>query len=228
MMTCLGLAPRPAAAAGGGLLGAVLQQAANTSESAVRTAVASTACAIETGYAAPSRLAVIDFTRPSTQRRLWVFDVKSGRVLFDEVVAHGRSSGDNYATRFSNQLDSHESSLGLFRTLNAYQGSNGYSLRLEGLEPGTNDKAFERAIVIHGAAYVDPVAALRQGRLGRSFGCPAVRREVSKPLIDALKGGQMLYAYYPQQDYLQRTRLLGCEDAQALLGPRRPSQLASR
>jgi hypothetical protein len=152
-------------------------------------------CAVARGLAdAGERLAVIDYARPSTEPRLWVFDLQGPSLLFVEHVAHGRGSGENLAQRFSNREGSHQSSLGLFRTGETYDGGNGYSLRLDGLEPGLNDRARERAIVMHGAAYVDPLQALRQGRLGRSFGCPAVRTAVARPLIDAIKQGQLLYA----------------------------------
>ena len=134
------------------------------------------------------RLAVIDYSLPSTARRLWVFDLARPRLLFEELVSHGRGSGDARAHAFSNQPESYQSSLGLFRTLDSYQGRNGYSLRLEGLEPGINDLAYQRAIVIHGADYVSNSFIERTGRLGRSHGCPAVRPEVTHPLIDSIKG----------------------------------------
>jgi hypothetical protein len=168
-------------------------------------------CASELG-AAPSatRLAVIDFSLPSTERRLWLFDLETDELLYVEHVAHGRGSGDNLARLFSNVENSHQSSLGLFRTDETYYGGNGYSLRLDGLEPGTNDRARERLIVIHGADYVNPNLAVRQGRLGRSFGCPAVRPQVARALIDHLKHGQLLFAYYPDPDWLAHSPFLGC------------------
>ena len=121
-------------------------------------------------------------------------------------MAHGRGSGENLAKVFSNVSGSHASSLGLFLTRNTYQGRNGYSLRMEGLEPGINDAAMERAIVMHGAPYVDPLFASKQGRLGRSFGCPAVREAVARGMIDVLKDGQFVFAYYPDSDWLSRSR----------------------
>ncbi|MDN3556560.1 murein L,D-transpeptidase catalytic domain family protein [Halomonas maura] len=156
------------------------------------------------------RLAVIDFSRPSTEERLWVFDLRQERLLFRELVSHGQGSGDAMASAFSNTPDSHQSSLGLFRTLNSYRGSNGYSLRLEGLEPGVNDLAFERAIVIHGADYVSESFIQRTGRLGRSHGCPAVRSEVAVPLIDSLKDSQYLFTYYPDPEWLRQSAFLNC------------------
>src|SRR5262245_3236497 len=140
-------------------------------------------------------LTVIDYTRPSTEPRLWVLDLGAGRVLYRELVAHGKASGDNTTRAFSNAPGSLMSSVGLFLTDVSYVGRNGYSLRLRGLEAGVNDRAYERAIVIHGATYVSQVAAVRLGRLGRSWGCPAVRADIARPLIDLIKGGTVLYAY---------------------------------
>lgn len=156
----------------------------------------------------PSTLSVIDFSRPSTEPRLWVFDLASHALLFEELVAHGRNTGENIATKFSNRSGSNMSSLGVFRTAESYVGANGYSLRLDGLEPGVNDLARDRAIVIHGAPYVGPEIARAQGRLGRSLGCPAVRPAIARQLIDRIRGGSVVFAYYPDDDWLQRSRLL--------------------
>lgn len=167
------------------------------------------ACAAKRGERMPVRtLSVIDYSLPSTQPRLWIFDVQRQRLLFEERVAHGRNSGENLSTRFSNALGSHMSSLGAYITEDAYVGINGYSLRLRGLEPGVNDNARERAIVIHGAPYVREELAKKQGRIGRSLGCPAVRTEVAKPLIDAIRGGSFVFAYYPDADWLASSPLL--------------------
>lgn len=132
-------------------------------------------------------LTLIDFSRPSTAKRLFVFDMRERKVLFSSVVSHGKNSGDNYATSFSNEYGSYKSSLGFYLTESTYQGKNGYSLILNGLEKGINDRARERAIVMHGAAYADPSVVSRGGRLGRSFGCPAVPQKLSRPIIDAIK-----------------------------------------
>jgi len=156
----------------------------------------------------PGKLSVIDYSRPSTEPRLWIFDLTRQRLLFEEWVAHGRNSGDNRTQHFSNKDGSFMSSLGAFTAKETYMGGNGYSLRLEGLEPGFNDHARDRAIVIHGAPYVNPAIARLQGRLGRSLGCPAVRLSVARPLIDSLRGGTMVFAYYPDKDWLARSRLL--------------------
>lgn len=140
-------------------------------------------------------LALIDFTKPSTEERFCVLDLGREKVLFVSHVSHGRKSGDNYAVSFSNEPGSYKSSLGLFRTGGTYYGKNGYSLLLEGLEKGVNDHARERAIVIHGADYADPAVLRNQQRLGRSLGCPALPPAISKEVIDTLKDGVLLYIY---------------------------------
>jgi hypothetical protein len=153
-------------------------------------------------------LTVIDYTRPSTEPRLFVIDVPHSRVRFAELVAHGQGSGENSAERFSNRDRSHASSLGVFRSADAYIGGHGLSLHLDGLEPGFNDHARDRAIVVHGASYVSAAFAAAQGRLGRSWGCPAVRPEIAKTLIDTIKGGSLVVAYYPDADWLARSAFL--------------------
>jgi hypothetical protein len=172
-----------------------------------RVALNAAAAAVERGDAVdPGTLTVIDFSKPSTVKRLWVFDLRSRKLLFEEVVSHGRGSGRTMATSFSNQPESFQSSLGLYRTAETYIGKHGFSLRLDGLEPGVNDRARERAIVMHGADYVDPRAAQAQGYLGRSLGCPALRPAVTRELIEAVKDGGLLFAYYPDPRWLQSSR----------------------
>ena len=140
-------------------------------------------------------LSLIDFTKPSTEQRLCVIDLQEQQTLFKSHVSHGRNSGGNYAVSFSNQPQSFKSSLGFFRTGDTYYGKNGYSLILEGLEKGKNDKAKERAIVMHGAKYADPAIIKKQGRLGRSLGCPALPPAVSQEIINTIKQGTLLYIY---------------------------------
>lgn len=160
--------------------------------------------------AMPARtLSVIDYSRPSTEPRLWVFDVNQRTLLFNEWVAHGRNSGDNLTERFSNAPGSLMSSLGTFVTDGTYQGHNGYSLRLKGLDDGFNDNAESRAIVIHGANYVSPAFAKTQGRIGRSWGCPAVRAGVAHKLIDAIRERSVVFAYYPDKRWLSNAATLG-------------------
>lgn len=145
---------------------------------------------------------LIDFTKPSTEKRLFVFDLNKGKLLYHTHVAHGRNSGENYATSFSNKNGSHKSSLGFYLTGNTYQGRNGYSMLLYGLEEGINDKALERAIVVHPAAYANPSVIAGNGRLGRSFGCPALPQEVSKEIIDVIKDGSVMYIHADDHTYL--------------------------
>jgi len=173
-------------------------------------ALSAVQCAVRSGaIAAPSTLTVIDYSKPSTAKRLWVFDLRSRAVLYEELVAHGSGSGDNFATAFSNDPQSHQSSLGLFETAETYSGKNGYSLRLKGLDPGFNDKALARAIVMHGARYVSQEFATSRGRLGRSWGCPALREPVAHEIIDRIRGNGLLFAYYPDQKWLRSSRFLG-------------------
>jgi hypothetical protein len=152
------------------------------------------------GYVAtPERrrdvLTIIDFTLPSTAKRLWVIDMAAHRVLFNTLVAHGQGSGENYATRFSNRSGSHQSSLGRYLTGGTYMGGNGYSMFLDGLEPGVNDNARSRSVVVHGAAYANPSVIAHGGRLGRSWGCPALPLDEVRPVIDAIKDGSVLFIY---------------------------------
>ena len=167
-----------------------------------------------------SRLAVIDYSMPSTEKRLWVFDLASGDVVFNEHVAHGQGSGGNMTTAFSNNDGSHQTSLGLFRTAETYHGGNGYSMRMDGLDAGYNDNARDRLIVMHGADYVNPAATASLGRLGRSWGCPAVRRAVAQDMIDLLKDGQLLFSYYPEQDWIDSSRFLNCDRVDAIAAHR--------
>ncbi len=148
-------------------------------------------------------LTVIDYSLPSTEPRLWVLDLAKGEVLYHELVAHGRGSGDKYATRFSNVNDSHQTSLGLFLTGGTYEGGNGYSLKLKGLDEGVNDLAEKRYIVMHGAWYVSAEHARNQGRLGRSWGCPALSQASAKPVIDTIKGGSFIFSYSGDENWIR-------------------------
>jgi hypothetical protein len=143
-----------------------------------------------------------------------VFDLRTGALKFHELVAHGQGTGGNMAEQFSDAMNSHQSSLGLFVTGDTYVGSNGYSLRLDGLEPGFNGRARERAIVMHGAPYVDAAMAAKQGRLGRSWGCPALRQAVAREVIDFVRDGGVVFSYYPDEAWLQRSRYLHCTGAE--------------
>lgn len=215
--------PNPAASPSQGLLGRMTAVAPEADPAVLALALEARACAARSGTGTrASRMAVIDYSRPSTERRLWVFDLASGKLLYDEHVAHGQGSGANLANAFSNNDGSHQTSLGLFTTAETYHGNNGYSLRMDGHEPGVNDNARRRAIVMHGAPYVNPKAAPALGRLGRSHGCPAVRPDVARPIIDTLKGGQLVFSYYPDPKWLKGSRFLGCSGAAVAAGGGQP------
>jgi hypothetical protein len=167
-------------------------------------------CGEHEGRFARPVLTIIDYSLPSNQPRLWVIDVPHKQVLQHELVAHGEGSGDTVAVAFSNVLGSHQSSLGLFRTDEAYTGRFGYSLRLSGLEPGINDKARERAIVVHGAPYVSQAFAATWGTIGRSWGCPALPTDVAPQIINRIAGGSAVFAYYPDTQWLRESHYLHC------------------
>ena len=208
LLLLLGLSAAMSARAGD-LLERLAAAAPDIDRAVLTLALTARDCAARDQPVGP-RLAVIDYSRPSTEVRLWVFDVPRARLLHAEHVAHGRGSGGDVPTAFSNVEGSYQSSLGLFRTAETYTGGNGYSLRLDGLEPGINDAARGRLIVMHGADYVDPAQARAQGRLGRSWGCPAVRSAVARAVIDALEDGQLLFAYARDGAWLDGSRFLHC------------------
>lgn len=151
-------------------------------------------------------LTIVDYRLASTKKRMVIIDMQKGRVIRTELVAHGKGSGANYAKKFSNEPGSLTSSLGVFRTKGTYHGKHGLSLKLEGLEPGFNDKAMSRAIVMHGADYVSRAFAKKHGRLGRSWGCPAVPKPVTAEIIAQLEGGSILVLDYPDPDWLRTSR----------------------
>ena len=153
-------------------------------------------------------LTVCDFSLSSVEKRLWVIDMIEKKILFNSLVAHGKNTGDEFARKFSNTESSFQSSLGFYITEGAYMGSNGYSLKLSGMDEGFNDAAMQRAIVMHGADYVSEDFIRSQRRIGRSWGCPAVPRELAEPIINTIKGQSCLFIYYPDQDYLSASRWL--------------------
>jgi len=153
-------------------------------------------------------LSIADFSKSSTDKRLFVIDLENDELLFYTWVAHGRNSGIEWANSFSNKPRSKKSSLGFYVTGTPYQGSNGYSLKLIGLEKGFNSNAMQRAIVLHGADYVNTDYISSQGYIGRSQGCPAVTPEISEPLINTIKEGSCLFIYHPSSLYLKRSTLI--------------------
>ena len=142
-------------------------------------------------------ISIVDFTKPSTKKRLWIIDLANSKILFNTLVAHGQGSGDNFATNFSNMANSHKSSLGFYVTSDTYFGKHGLSLKLNGMDNGYNTNALSRAVVVHGAEYVSQSFINQHGRLGRSHGCPAVPEELTPAIIDAIKGRTTLFINGP-------------------------------
>jgi hypothetical protein len=155
----------------------------------------------------PGLLTICDFTKSSSEKRMYVIDVANYKILVNTYVAHGKNSGTQYARKFSNKVKSLASSLGFFVTRNIYVGKHGLSLRLDGLEPGFNDNASKRAVVIHGAGYIGE-NQLHSQIMGRSFGCPAVPKDEAPKIIDLIKDGTCLFIYHPSASYLHGSKIL--------------------
>jgi len=213
----VGLAPSAASdGASTGFVDRLVAHTENLRPEVLELAFAAYAEGLEGGHFTRERLTVIDYSLPSYEKRLWVVDMENQRVIFEEIVAHGmgnpRGSGGDMETAkdFSNLEGSRKSSLGLFVTAETYQGQHGYTLRLDGLEEGVNDKARERLIVIHSAHYVTEDRA-DDHLVGRSWGCPVVRPEISKELIDAIKDGSAVWIYYPDEKWLDESPFLDDE-----------------
>jgi hypothetical protein len=146
-------------------------------------------------------LTICDFNLSSNEPRMWVIDLSKKKVLFNTYVAHGQGSGDMFATKFSNKMNSHQSSLGFYVTSEIYNGSHGLQLRLKGMDEGFNDDALDRGVVVHGSKYVSEDYAMTNGRCGRSWGCPAVAANLARPIINNIKGGSCLFIYANDEKY---------------------------
>lgn len=155
-----------------------------------------------------TKLTIIDFSKASTEKRFFLIDLKEKKLLFNTYVAHGRNSGNNFADKFSNTEGSLQSSLGFFVTSKTYYGKHGYSMRLKGMEKMFNSNAEERAIVVHGADYVSESFIKKYGRLGRSWGCPALSRDISSDVINLIKDGTCLFIYSDDPNYLATSAML--------------------
>lgn len=153
-------------------------------------------------------LTLIDFSLSSKTKRLWIIDLSTNTVLYNSLVAHGRNTGNEFATAFSNASESYKSSLGFYATGEVYQGKHGLSLRLDGLEQGVNDNARARAVVMHGADYVAESFIKNNSRLGRSLGCPAIPMNMTKEIINTIKDKSCLYIYHPSLDKKENTRFI--------------------
>lgn len=193
---------------------ALQREAPNLNHQALVSALEAYNCATQSGINDSGHiLTIIDYSKPSSEKRLFTFDLARHRLLFNTLVAHGKNSGGLMATRFSNQPESRASSIGLFVTGETYFGRDGYSLRLSGLDHGFNDMARDRAVVMHGANYVSSEFVKEHGRLGLSWGCPAVPRQMVKPIINTIKGGTLVFAYYPQRTFMHESKYLHCAAA---------------
>ncbi len=148
-------------------------------------------------------LTVCDFTQSSNNDRMWIIDLQQHKVLYNTYVAHGAGTGEEFAKQFSNNFDSHQSSLGFYITGETYIGEHGNSLRMHGMDFGFNHNAFDRAIVVHGANYVNDNFIKGNERLGRSWGCPAVDNKLAQPIINTIKGGTCMFIYYPEKTYMR-------------------------
>ncbi|NNM58901.1 MAG: murein L,D-transpeptidase catalytic domain family protein [Legionellales bacterium] len=167
-------------------------------------------CATKRGYQTKPVFTIIDYSKPSSEPRMFIIDLAHKKVKYQELVAHGKNSGDLVPKHFSNSANSLESSIGLYKTAFTYYGKNGYSLRLQGLEAGYNTNAMSRAVVIHGADYVNEDLVRKYGEIGRSWGCPAVSKDMLKPTINSIKGGTLVFAYYPDRSWLRESSFLHC------------------
>jgi hypothetical protein len=186
----------------------ITRQTGNLTPNILKLALVAFERAQQEGLVDKQILTIIDYSKPSTEKRLWVVDLQHKRVLFNTLVAHGKNSGLEKAQSFSNNFQSLASSLGVFLTGHTYVGHNGYSLVMQGLEQGINDKAQARHIVFHPASYVSRQFIERTGRVGRSWGCPALDPLVAPKLINTIKDGTLVFAYYPDQHWLHNSNYL--------------------
>lgn len=181
------------------------QEAPSLNKKVLALALGAYKKAVASGQVKNPKLTVIDYSLPSSKPRMWVFDLNNERLLYNTQVAHGANSGMDVPHHFSNSSSSHQTSLGTFVTRDIYIGHKGYSLNLKGLERGFNDHALDRRVVIHGAWYMNADFIKKTGRAGRSWGCPAIATYLAKPVINAIKNGSVVFAYYPDQYYLSHS-----------------------
>jgi len=190
----------------------ILANAGKLNPTVLRLALKAYDCAIQSNVKVKKDiLTIIDFSLPSTVKRLWVINLKSKKILFHLHVAHGKNTGELIAKYFSNISGSEKSSLGLYLTQSTFIGNDDYSMRIKGLDVGFNNLADQRLIVVHGAWYISPNFITRNHRLGRSWGCPAVNKGYIKQLINTIKDGTLIFAYDPHTDWLLKSKFLHCK-----------------
>lgn len=176
----------------------------------INKVLATLTCAKEYNVAHNNILTIIDYSLPSSEKRLWVFDLNSEELLFYTYVSHGIKSGTLLSNYFSNKYDSKASSIGVYTTDQAYYGREGLSLRLDGLDRGFNDNASNRSIVMHGGWYMDENFIKKYGRAGRSWGCPALPLHLTTPIINTIKDNSLFVIYYPSDDWFLKSKFLNC------------------
>ncbi len=196
------------------------QQAPNLNELVINKVLTTLKCAMEYNVGHNNILTIIDYSLPSNEKRLWVFDLREKKLLFYTYVSHGIKSGTLATNYFSNKYNSKASSIGVYKTEKAYYGREGLSLRLDGLDANFNDNASSRAVVMHGGWYVDEQFIKRYGRPGRSWGCPALPLSLYQPIINTIKDNSLLVAYYPSDAWFVKSKFLNCDkmkgDTQAI------------
>lgn len=186
-------------------------EAPSLRESVINKVLTSIKCATEYNVERNNILTIIDYSLPSNEKRLWVFDLRAKKLLFYTYVSHGIKSGALLTNYFSNKNDSKASSIGVYRTEKAYYGREGLSLRLEGLDRSFNDNAFNRSVVMHGGWYMDEQFIKRYGRPGRSWGCPALPLTLYQPIINTIKDASLFVVYYPDDDWFGKSKFLNCD-----------------
>lgn len=186
------------------------KQAVNLNAPVINKVLTSLNCAKEHNVQHNNILTVIDYSLPSSEKRLWVFDLKEKKLLFYTYVSHGIKSGTLFSNYFSNKHDSKASSIGVYKTDQAYYGREGLSLRLSGLESNFNDNASNRAVVMHGGWYVEEPFIKKYGRAGRSWGCPALPLSLYQPIINTIKDNSLFVVYYPNDEWIVKSKFLNC------------------
>ncbi len=188
----------------------IKKQAPGISDKVLELALSANECAKKKGYNKKNILTILDYSLPSTKKRFWVLDLDKDKVVYSICAAHGRNSGANFTFSFSNKNRSLQSSIGVFVTGDTYIGKHGLSLELFGQEPGFNSNAHSRRVVIHAASYVTEQFARDHGRIGRSWGCPALNPKFAKPVIKEIRNGTVLFSYYPDKKWLNESKYLNC------------------
>lgn len=186
----------------------LVSKADNLNPSVLKLALRAYSKAMNQGIVKKSILTVVDYSLPSTEKRMWIFDINNKKLLFNGLVAHGKGNGDKYVTHVSDATGSLASPVGLYVTEDPYYGANGYSLNIRGLDYGFNEKALDRRIVFHGAWYVSPEVIKQRGSLGRSWGCFAVEDKYAKPIINTIKNKSAVFAYFPDRKWLKSSKYL--------------------